>query len=86
MAGGGAIASASGSRADLYNGGLNLFVILVAILVSAQVLGVPLPQGGLACDFRDLCGCACRPCSASSNHLPPYLSFLNAGWLGRSAV
>ena len=48
MAGGGAIASASSSRADLYNGGLNAFVILVAILVSPQALVPPPLQGVLA--------------------------------------
>lgn len=48
MAGGGAIASASSSRADLYNGGLNAFVILVAILVRPQTLVPPPLQGRLA--------------------------------------
>ncbi|KAI7837475.1 hypothetical protein COHA_008733, partial [Chlorella ohadii] len=35
MAGGGAVASAASSRADLYTGGLNMFVILVAILAGS---------------------------------------------------
>ena len=39
MAAGGVPVSASPSRADLYNGGLNWFVVLVAVMVSWEGVG-----------------------------------------------
>lgn len=73
MAGGGAIASASSSRADLYNGGLNAFVILVAILVRPQTLVPPPLQGRLASwPLRVVSRTTTLPQSTlHATHLPP---------------